>query len=63
MQKHRGLTIVLNPILHAYLTKGLISKRRRWAWKYKQQIKLLANASYQLIEFHFYDDNDEEIKL
>jgi ribonuclease G len=63
MQKHKGLTIVLNPILHAYLTKGFISKRRRWTWKYKQQIKLQANASYQLTEFHFYDDKDEEIKL
>ena len=63
MQKHRGLTIMVNPILHSYLTKGLISKRRRWNWKYKQRIKLVANSNYQLTEFHFFDEKDEEIKL
>ena len=63
MQKHRGLTIMVNPILHSYLTKGLISKRRKWNWKYKQSIKLVANSNYQLTEFHFFDEKDEEIKL
>ena len=63
MQKHRGLTIMVNPILHSYLTKGLISKRRKWNWKYKQSIKLIANSNYQLTEFHFFDEKDEEIKL
>ena len=63
MQKHRGLTIMVNPILHSYLTKGLISKRRKWNWKYKQRIKLTANSNYQLTEFHFFDEKDEEIKL
>ena len=63
MQKHRGLTIMVNPILHSYLTKGLISKRRKWNWKYKQSIKLVANTNYQLTEFHFFDEKDEEIKL
>ncbi len=63
MQKHRGLTIMVNPILHSYLTKGLISKRRKWNWKYKQHIKLVANSNYQLTEFHFFDEKDEEIKL
>ena len=36
MQKHKRLTVAVHPILHAYLTKGLISKRRKWSWKYKQ---------------------------
>ena len=63
MQKHRGLTIMVNPIFHSYLTKGLISKRRKWNWKYKQRIKLVANSNYQLTEFHFFDEKDEEIKL
>jgi ribonuclease G len=63
MQKHKGLTIHVHPILFSYLTSGFISKRRKWSWKYKQRIKVQSNSNYHLTEFHFYDDNDEEIKL
>jgi ribonuclease G len=63
MQKHKGLTIDVHPILYAYLTKGFISKRRKWNWKYKQNVKIRSNANYHLTEFHFFDDKDEEIKL
>src|SRR5690348_5615962 len=63
MQKHTGLTIETHPILHAYLTKGFPSKRLRWRWKYKQKIAIKPNTNYHLTEFHFYDANDEEIKL
>ena len=63
MQKHKGLTITVNPIIFTYLTSGFISKRRRWIWKYKQKIKVVANSNYHLTEFHFFDNSDEEIKL
>ncbi|HEX5024622.1 MAG TPA: Rne/Rng family ribonuclease [Agriterribacter sp.] len=63
MQKHSGLTIVVHPIIYAYLTKGFISIRRKWSWKYKQKMKLKANNNYYLTEFHFFDSNEEEIKL
>jgi ribonuclease G len=63
MQKHKSLTIVAHPIMYAYLTKGLLSIRRKWGWKYKQTIKVKANNNYHLTEFHFFDKNEEEIKL
>jgi ribonuclease G len=63
MQKHRDLSLVVHPIMHAYLTKGLISMRRKWGWKYKLSLQVKANNTYHLTEFHFYDKNDEEIKL
>ena len=63
MQKHRGLTVEMHPILYAYLTKGFPSRRRKWSWKYKQNIKVKQNSNYHLTEFHFFDDSDEEIKL
>ncbi|MEO6914793.1 MAG: Rne/Rng family ribonuclease [Chitinophagaceae bacterium] len=61
--KHSNLTLVVNPILHAYLTKGLISKKLKWRFKYRQRIKIRENTNYHLTEFHFFDDRDEEIKL
>jgi ribonuclease G len=63
MQKHRDLTIVVHPIVYAYLTKGLLSKKRRWSWKYKQPISIRADNNYHLTEFHFFDKNEEEIRL
>jgi ribonuclease G len=63
MQRHKGLTVVVHPILYAYLTSGFFSKRRKWSWKYKQTIKIKQNNTYHLTEFKFFDDNEEEIKL
>lgn len=63
MQKHKGLTIEVHPILYAYLTKGFPSKRMKWRMKYNQKIKIKPNNAYQLIEYHFFDNLGEEIKL
>ena len=63
MQRHSGLTITVHPIVHAYLTKGLPSRRMKWRWKYKQKIKIASNSNYHLTEYHFFDNNEEEIKL
>ena len=62
--KHRNLTIVVSPIVHAYLTKGwLWSKAAKWKRKFKQTITIKADSNYQLTEFRFYDQDGEEIKL
>lgn len=63
MQNHRGLTLAVHPIIEAYLRKGLPSKRMKWSWKYKQKIKVRSNAGYHLTEYHFFDTQDEEIKM
>jgi len=63
MQKHRKLKIAVHPIIHTYLTCGWISRRMKWSWKYKQSIKVVSDTSYHLTEFHFFDENDEEIKI
>lgn len=63
MQKHKGLTIEVHPILFSYLTCGFPSRRLKWSWKYKQKIKVKSNSNFHLTEFKFFDDNEEEIKL
>jgi ribonuclease G len=62
-QKHKSLNITVHPILFAYLTKGIISIRRKWSWKYKLKVHVSANNNYHLTEFHFFDANQEEIRL
>ncbi|HLY69055.1 MAG TPA: Rne/Rng family ribonuclease [Puia sp.] len=63
--QHKNLTLVVHPIMYAYLTKGnvLTSKKWKWRWKYKQSVKIRSNTNYHLTEFHFFDKQDEEIKL
>jgi len=63
MQKHKGLKIVVHPIMNTYLTCGLLSRRLRWCFKFKQRIKIEADSNYSLTEFRFFDNTDEEIKL
>lgn len=63
MQKHKGLTIEVHPILYTYLTSGFPSRRLKWIWKYKQRITVKANNSFHMTEFKFFDDSEEEIKL
>jgi ribonuclease G len=62
--KHRNLSIVVSPIVHAYLTKGwLWSKAAKWKRKFKQNIAVTADSNYQLTEFRFFNRDGEEIKL
>lgn len=63
MQKHKGLKIEVHPIIYSYLTCGFPSRRFKWSWKYKQKIKIISNNAFHLTEFHFFDENEEEIKL
>ncbi|MBU6157408.1 MAG: Rne/Rng family ribonuclease [Bacteroidetes bacterium] len=63
MQKHRGLSLVVHPIMEAYLRKGLPSRRMKWSWKYKQKINVKSDSNYQLTEYRFFDANEEEIKM
>lgn len=61
--QHKNLTIFVHPILHSHLTKGIFSLRWKWGRKYKTKIAIKPNNDYQLTEFHFFDVNDEQIKL
>ena len=63
--KHSGLKLVVNPIMHAYLTKGMFwsSKVAKWNKKFKQKTRLEADTNYHLTEYKFFDKQDEEIKL
>jgi ribonuclease G len=63
--QHKDLILTVHPIMFAYLTKGgwLFSKKWTWRRKYKQAIKVKANNNYHMTEFHFFDKQEEEIKL
>lgn len=63
--QHKNLTLVVHPIVYAYLTKGRLFNSRQWKWRFKygQKVNIKQNTNYHLTEFHFFDQHDEEIKL
>lgn len=61
---HQSLTLHVHPIVYSHLTKGWFSSIiKKWKRKYKIKLKAKANTNYHLIEFHFYDHHEEEIKF
>lgn len=62
---HKALTIVTHPILHAYLTKGFFwsSQVAKWKRKFGKKITVVADTSYHLTEFKFFDESGNEIKV
>jgi ribonuclease G len=63
--QHKDLTLVVNPILYAYFTKGGMfrSKIWKWKWKYGQKVTIRENTSYHLTQYQFFDKHQDEIKL
>jgi ribonuclease G len=61
---HKNLTLTVNPIVYSHLTKGFFSNIvKRWSKKFKTKIKIKENTNYHIIEFKFFNEHEEEIKL
>ncbi len=61
---HKNLTLMVHPILHSHLTKGIFkSIAKTWKKKYKIKLAVKPNTNYHIIEFHFFDEHEEKIKF
>ncbi len=61
---HKNLTLCVNPIVYSHLTKGFFgSIAKKWKKKYKINLKVQPNTNYHIVEFHFFDQHEEEIKF
>ncbi len=59
----KKLVLKVHPYIAAYLTKGFKSMRSQWFLKYMRWVNVVANSSYSYLEYHFFDENMEEIIL
>ena len=59
---YKNITLKVHPYVEGYLRQGLFSRKLKWLFKFKQYIKIKAVNSYQFLEFHFFDKNDQMIK-
>ncbi len=62
---HKGKIILsVHPYIAAYLKKGVTNNfQYRWFWKYKKWISIQPNEEYHLVEYHFLNENGEEVKI
>jgi len=59
----RKLELSVHPYVLAYLKHGIPSIQMRWFMKYKKWIKVRSDSNYIFLEYHFFDENNDEIRL
>lgn len=55
------IKIRVSPFVAAFLKRGLISIRMRWAMKYRCTIKIVCDQSTGFVETKFFDKQDQEL--
>lgn len=65
MQSHPKLKLSLkvHPYIEAYLKKGFPSKRMSWWLKFGRNVKVEGSYNFSLLDYKFFDGNDDEIRL
>lgn len=61
--KTRKIILNVHPYVSSYLKRGIIPLYLRWNFKYGIFIKVQAITSYHMLEYHFFDRDDNEIDL
>lgn len=59
----RTLELRTHPFLHAYLTKGLFSKKYIWQFKYNKRLIIKSDQSYTYLEYNFFDRKGNMLNL
>ena len=62
-QNEKSITVQVHPFIHAYLTKGFLSIRRKWQWKYHKKIAIKESRSFHIMQYKFLNKNRDEILL
>jgi len=62
-QNENSVTIVVHPYLHAYFTKGFVSKRMQWYFKYKKWVNIEKDTSLGVTQYKFLNPHGEEIEI
>jgi len=62
-QNEKTLIIRVHPFVHAHLTAGFPSLRLKWMFRYRCNIKIKSLPSYHFLEYHFFNKNNDELKM
>ncbi len=61
--KGAKITLRVHPYIFAHLRYGLPSRQMRWFMQYRRWIRVKLENDYQLNEYRFFDENDDEIRI
>jgi ribonuclease G len=53
----------VHPYVFAYITKGFLSMLLQWKWKYSRKLKLIPDQSLGMLEYKFYDSDNNEFDV
>ncbi len=59
--KYKTLALRVHPYIEAYINKGYRSIRKQWKKKLKCKIQIVPVSSYDFLEFHIFDDTQEQL--
>lgn len=63
-QNESSISVTVHPFLEAYLTRGIFSSiQGKWRSKYKKKIKIRPESAHHFLEYHFYNESGDEIKI
>jgi ribonuclease G len=60
-QLEKGFYLCVHPFIRAYLTQGIFSKRWGWIRRFKRWIRIVEDPNYSVVEFKFFNQNNDEI--
>ena len=61
--KVKKISLHLHPYVVAFINEGFYSLKWQWKFKYGMGLKIIPNQDLALLEYHFYDENKEEIDM
>lgn len=61
--KVKRFTLHVHPYVAAFINKGFISLKRQWKWRYGSGVKIIPNQNLAFLEYHFYNNEGEEIDM
>ncbi|MDR1808962.1 MAG: Rne/Rng family ribonuclease [Prevotella sp.] len=59
----KKFTLHVHPYIAAFINQGFLSLKWKWKLRYTKELKIIPNQSLAFLEYHFYDENSEEIDL
>jgi len=62
-QNQKNVTLAVHPFIEAYFTKGIPSRSQKWFLKYGRRIRVKPVTAHHILEYHFYNKEEEEIKI
>lgn len=62
-QNEKNISLAVHPYLHAYFTKGFISKQWKWYFSYFKWVNLVQDSSLALSEYNFTNKSGELIEI